>query len=155
MIISGENILLVSSLLLIVEVLIGRSSYRTGLPLLLVFLIVGMLFGTDGVGFHFDDMHTAQFGGMVALCIILFSGGLSTSVRAVRPVIAPGLVLSTAGVLLTALLTGGLTLLTRAVRSPSSSAWRLTKRCLPNSRRLCFRKMTSQGATRWPTFICR
>lgn len=106
MIISGENILLVSSLLLIVGVLIGRSSYRTGLPLLLVFLIVGMLFGTDGIGFHFDDMHTAQFGGMVALCIILFSGGLSTNVRAIRPVVAPGLVLSTVGVLLTALLTG-------------------------------------------------
>lgn len=98
--------MLVSSLLLIVGVLIGRSSYRTGLPLLLVFLIVGMLFGTDGIGFHFDDMHTAQFGGMVALCIILFSGGLSTNVRAIRPVVAPGLVLSTVGVLLTALLTG-------------------------------------------------
>lgn len=106
MIISGENILLVSSLLLIVGVLIGKSSYRTGLPLLLVFLIVGMLFGVDGIGFRFDDMHTAQFGGMVALCIILFSGGLSTSVRSIRPVILPGLVLSTVGVLLTALLTG-------------------------------------------------
>ena len=98
--------MLVSSLLLIVCVLIGRSSYRTGLPLLLVFLIVGMLFGIDGIGFHFDDMHTAQFGGMVALCIILFSGGLSTNVRAIRPVVVPGLVLSTVGVLLTALLTG-------------------------------------------------
>ena len=98
--------MLVSSLLLIVCVLFGRSSYRTGLPLLLVFLIVGMLFGIDGIGFHFDDMHTAQFGGMVALCIILFSGGLSTNVRAIRPVVVPGLVLSTVGVLLTALLTG-------------------------------------------------
>ena len=100
--------MLVSSLLLIVCVLIGRSSYRTGLPLLLVFLIVGMLFGIDGIGFHFDDMHTAQFGGMVALCIILFSGGLSTNVRAIRPVVVPGLVLSTVGVLLTALLTPSL-----------------------------------------------
>lgn len=104
--ISGENILLVSSGLLIAGVLIGKSSYRTGLPLLLIFLLVGMLFGTDGLGIQFENMHTAQFVGMVALCIILFTGGASTSVRAIRPVIVPGLILSTAGVLITALLTG-------------------------------------------------
>ena len=104
--ISGENILLVSSVLLIAGVLIGKSSYRTGLPLLLIFLLVGMLFGTDGFGIQFGNMHTAQFVGMVALCIILFTGGASTSVRAIRPVIVPGLILSTAGVLITALLTG-------------------------------------------------
>ena len=106
MILSGENILLISSVLLLAGVLIGKFSYRTGLPLLLVFLLVGMLFGTDGLGVHFNNMHTAQFVGMVALCIILFSGGLSTSVKAVRPVIVPGLTLATAGVFLTTLLTG-------------------------------------------------
>ena len=103
---SGENILLLGSVLLVAGVLIGKSSYRTGLPLLLVFLIVGMLFGSDGLGIQFSDMHDAQFVGMVALCVILFTGGMSTSIRSIRPVIAPGLVLSTAGVLLTALLTG-------------------------------------------------
>lgn len=104
--ISGEYILLVSSLLLIAGVLIGRSSYRTGLPLLLIFLFVGMLFGTDGLGVQFNSMHTAQFIGMVALCIILFTGGASTSIKAIRPVITPGLVLSTVGVFITAALTG-------------------------------------------------
>lgn len=104
--ISGENILLVSSVILIAGVLIGKTSYRTGLPLLLVFLLVGMFFGTDGLGIHFENMHTAQFVGMVVLCIILFSGGASTSVRAIRPVIVPGLILSTLGVFITALLTG-------------------------------------------------
>lgn len=69
--ISGENILLVSSVLLIAGVLVGKSSYRTGLPLLLVFLLVGMIFGVDGLGISFENMHTAQFVGMVALCIIL------------------------------------------------------------------------------------
>ncbi len=64
--ISGESILLVSSVILITGVLIGRSSYRMGLPLLLMFLIVGMLFGADGLGIQFSDMHTAQFVGMVA-----------------------------------------------------------------------------------------
>ena len=96
--ISTENILLIGSILLIAGVLIGKSSYRFGLPLLLIFLFVGMLFGTDGIGIQFSDMHTAQFIGMVALCIILFSGGM--------PCHCPGLILSTVGVLLTALLTG-------------------------------------------------
>ncbi len=104
--ISGENILLVSSVLLIAGVLIGKSSYRTGLPLLLIFLLVGMGFGIDGLGLRFDDMHTAQYVGMVALCIILFTGGTATAIKAVRPVVTPGLVLSTLGVVLTAALTG-------------------------------------------------
>lgn len=65
-----------------------------------------MLFGSDGVGIHFSDMHTAQFIGMIALCIILFSGGMGTSIGKIRPILVPGLVLSTIGVLLTSLLTG-------------------------------------------------
>lgn len=105
-IITGENILLVGAIILIVSVLIGKSSYRTGLPLLLIFLIVGMLFGTDGAGIQFSNMHDAQFIGMIALCIILFSGGMSTSLSSIRPILVPGLVLSTAGVLLTACITG-------------------------------------------------
>lgn len=105
-ILTGENILLLGSILLIAGVLIGKTSYRTGLPLLLVFLLVGMAFGTDGAGIQFSNMHDAQFIGMIALCIILFSGGMSTSLSSIRPVIGPGLMLSTVGVLLTALLTG-------------------------------------------------
>ncbi len=101
-----ESIMLIGSVLLIAGVLIGKSSYRVGLPLLLIFLLVGMGFGTDGVGIQFSDMHTAQFIGMIALCVILFSGGMGTKISAIRPVIAPGLVLSTIGVLLTALVTG-------------------------------------------------
>lgn len=104
--ITSENILLIGSLLLIVGVVAGKFSYRLGLPLLLIFLLVGMAFGTDGLGLQFSDMHTAQFIGVIALCIILFSGGLDTKFRAIRPVIVPGLVLSTFGVLLTAGITG-------------------------------------------------
>lgn len=104
--ITSENILLIGSVILIAGVLIGKTSYRFGLPLLLIFLFVGMLFGTDGVGVQFSDMHTAQFIGMVALCIILFSGGMGTKITSISPVIVPGLLLSTVGVLLTALLTG-------------------------------------------------
>ena len=104
--ITSENILLIGSVLLIAGVLIGKSSYRFGLPLPLIFLLVGMAFGTDGVGIQFSNMHSAQFIGMIALCIILFSGGMGTKISAIRPVILPGLVLSTVGVLLTAVLTG-------------------------------------------------
>ncbi len=104
--ITTENILLAGSTLLIAGVLIGKSSYRTGLPLLLIFLIVGMAFGTDGLGIHFSDMHSAQFIGMIALCVILFSGGMGTRLSDIRPVLLPGLILSTAGVLVTAMVTG-------------------------------------------------
>ncbi len=98
--------MLIGSILLICGVMFGKISYRLGLPLLLVFLLVGMGFGIDGLGVRFHDMHTAQFVGMVALCIILFSGGLDTKLKSIRPVIAPGVVLATAGVFITALLTG-------------------------------------------------
>lgn len=104
--ITSENILLIGSLLLIVGVVAGKFSYRLGLPLLLIFLVVGMAFGSDGLGLQFSDMHTAQFIGVVALCIILFSGGLDTKFKSIRPVIVPGLVLSTFGVMITAGVTG-------------------------------------------------
>lgn len=87
--ITSENILLVGSTVLIAGVLIGKTSYRMGLPLLLIFLIVGMLFGSDGLGIQFNDMHTAQFIGMIALCIILFAGGMDTKLSAIKPVIVP------------------------------------------------------------------
>ena len=101
-----ENMLLTGSLLLVAAGMLGKSSYRTGLPLLLVFLLVGMAFGTDGLGVHFSDMHTTQSIGMIALCVILFSGGMGTRLSAIRPVLLPGLLLSTVGVVITALLTG-------------------------------------------------
>lgn len=59
--ISTENILLIGSTLLMAGVLMGKTSYRIGLPLLLIFLLVGMAFGTDGLGVQFSNMHIAQF----------------------------------------------------------------------------------------------
>lgn len=103
---SPENLLLIGSTLLVAGILAGKSSYRIGLPLLLIFLLTGMVFGTDGLGIQFSDIHTAQSIGMVSLCVILFSGGMGTKISSIRPVILPGLMLSTVGVLLTALFTG-------------------------------------------------
>ena len=106
MIFTAENILLIGAILLFVSIVACKTGYRFGVPTLLLFLGVGMLFGSDGLGLQFDDAHTAQFIGMVALTIILFSGGMDTRFKEIKPVLAPGIVLSTAGVLLTAGFTG-------------------------------------------------
>lgn len=104
---SSENILLIMSVLIFCSILISKVGYRFGLPSLLLFLIAGMLFGTDGLGLQFNNVGQAQFVGMVALCIILFTGGLETKFREIRPVLGPGMVLSTIGVVLTTAFTGG------------------------------------------------
>lgn len=102
-----ENILLVGSVLLLISVIAGKTSYRFGVPTLLLFLTIGMLAGSDGIGgIHFDDPKITQFIGIVSLNFILFSGGLDTSFTSVKPVLRQGLILSTVGVLLTAILLG-------------------------------------------------
>ncbi|HRN26245.1 MAG: potassium/proton antiporter [Ignavibacteriaceae bacterium] len=102
-----ENILLVGSLLLFVSVVAGKTSYKYGVPTLLLFLAIGMLAGSEGLGgIRFDDPKIAQFIGIVSLNFILFSGGLDTNWTEVKPIFREGLVLSTVGVLLTALSLG-------------------------------------------------
>ena len=103
---TAENILLIGSVLLFVSIVVSKTGYKFGVPTLLLFLVVGMVFGTDGFGLQFNDTGEAQFIGMVALSIILFSGGMDTKYKEIKPIIFPGIVLSTLGVLFTALLTG-------------------------------------------------
>ncbi len=103
---TAENILLIGSVLIFSSILISKTGYRFGIPTLLLFLLVGMSFGSDGLGLQFNSAEDAQFIGMMALSIILFSGGMDTKFQDIKPVLAPGIVLSTAGVLLTTLLTG-------------------------------------------------
>ena len=105
MLLTTENIILIGALLLLVSVFAGNVAYRFGAPALLLFLGVGMLFGLRLISFN--SAPVAQFVGMVALCIILFSGGMDTRYRAIRPVIGPGVVLATVGVALTALIVAG------------------------------------------------
>lgn len=99
---SGEHIVLVGAMLLFVAVMAGKVAYRFGAPALLLFLGVGMLFGWDFISFNSPEL--TQFIGMVALCIILFSGGMDTQMQEIRPIIGPGLVLATIGVVMTALI---------------------------------------------------
>ena len=107
MIFTAENILLIGAILIFCAIMISKTGYRFGIPTLLLFLLVGMGFGTDGLGLEFNSAKDAQFIGMIALSIILFTGGMDTKLRDIKPVMAQGMILSTAGVLLTTLLTGG------------------------------------------------
>ncbi len=103
---STENILLIGSILLFVSLVVGKTGYRFGVPALLLFLVVGMLFGSDGLGIQFNNPTQAQFIGMIALSIILFSGGMDTKMTEIRPIIGEGIVLATFGVFITAFITG-------------------------------------------------
>ena len=84
MIFTAENTLLIGSILLFVSIVVGKTGYRFGVPTLLLFLVVGMLFGSDGLGLQFHDAKDAQFIGMVALSIILFSGGMDTKFKEIK-----------------------------------------------------------------------
>ncbi|MCL4868552.1 MAG: potassium/proton antiporter [Anaerolineae bacterium] len=104
----NEYTLIALSVLLITSVLASKLSDRFGVPALLIFLILGMVLGSDGLGgINFDDPALAQSVGVVALVLILFSGGLDTDWQTVRPVFKHGLWLSTLGVFMTAVVVGG------------------------------------------------
>ncbi len=103
---SVEAVLFGVSILFFLSILACKAGYRFGVPLLLLFLGVGMVCGSDGFGIQFSNLSVAQAIGTVALCIILFSGGLDTKISDIKPVLAPGIVLATLGVVLTAVLTG-------------------------------------------------
>ncbi|MCL1944112.1 MAG: potassium/proton antiporter [Candidatus Azobacteroides sp.] len=103
---SIESILLFVSILFLISLFATKAGYRFGVPVLFLFLGVGMLFGIDGLGFGFENYNASQIIGTIALCIILFSGGLDTKLEEIKPVIRQGAVLATVGVLLTAFITG-------------------------------------------------
>ena len=97
---------MVLSTLFFASIVAGKVGSRFGVPTLLLFLGVGMLFGSDGLGIHFDNIKLAQMVSTVALSAILFSGGLDTKIADIKPVLWPGVMLATVGVLVTALSTG-------------------------------------------------
>ena len=101
----SDNLLLLASILVFFAILITKVGARFGAPSLLLFLLLGMLAGADGLGLKFDDYHVAESIGHFAMTIILFTGGLETSLRETRPVMKQGILLSTLGVLLTSMMT--------------------------------------------------
>ena len=99
--------LLAAGGLLCASALVALGAARTGVPVLVAFLGLGMLLGSDGPGgIEFDDAELARHVGIVGLVLILFEGGLQTSWRRLRSVALPAALLSTVGVAVTALLTG-------------------------------------------------
>jgi cell volume regulation protein A len=98
--------ILIASVLLFISLIAGKTGYKFGVPTLLLFLLIGVVAGSGGLGLQFSSPAVAQYIGVIALNIILFSGGLDTRVTELRPVVRQGVVLATLGVLLTALITG-------------------------------------------------
>ena len=104
---SIESLFIVFSALVILSILTIKLSVRFGIPSLALFLVIGMLAGSDGPGgLYFDNPALVQTMGVIALVLILFSGGLDTEWDGVQPVLWDGLALSTIGVVLTALAVG-------------------------------------------------
>ncbi len=102
-----EHLLFVGALLLFASILASKTSGRLGVPTLLLFLGIGMLAGSDGLDIiAFDNAAMAQGLAVIALVFILFSGGLDTQWKSVRPVLGKGLSLATVGVLITAVVVG-------------------------------------------------
>jgi cell volume regulation protein A len=107
-----EFILLILSLLFFISIIADKIGFKFGVPALLLFLIVGMLFGPHGIGAIIGEngieikTGTAQALSTLAMCIILFSGGMDTKLSDIKSVIAPGITLATIGVLLTCAITG-------------------------------------------------
>ena len=101
-----EQLILVGGILLLVGIVSSKASIRLGLPMLVLFLLVGMLAGEEGIGWDFADVNIAYAVGTLALAAILFDGGLQTSGRAIKSVWKPSVLLATVGVLVTAVITG-------------------------------------------------
>lgn len=106
MLVNFDLFLLVGSILMFISIIAGKTGYRFGVPMLLLFLVIGIIFGSGGFGLQFSSPDVAQYIGIVALNIILFSGGLDTRVSELRTVALQGILLATIGVLLTAVITG-------------------------------------------------
>lgn len=102
-----DKIILLSAILILIGVISSKLSARLGLPVLVLFLLVGMLAGESGIGgIAFDNPTAAHALGSLALALILFDGGLQTSIASIRVVWKPSAILATVGVLITAAITG-------------------------------------------------
>jgi len=103
----SDSALLIIAVLLFLSVLASKTSFRVGVPVLVFFMAIGMLAGSEGIGgIEFNSPDVAQYIGIVALNFILFFGGFDTNFKEVRSIIKPGAALSIFGVLFTAIFLG-------------------------------------------------
>lgn len=102
-----NNSLLISSIIILLSVLLSKSSDRFGLPILIIFLFIGMLAGSEGFGgIHFENYELTYTLSLMALCLIIFSGGVETNLSDIKVNLWRGISLSTIGVLLTTVFVG-------------------------------------------------
>lgn len=104
--ISSGNLILLVSFLMFVAILMAKVGTKFGVPTMLLFLILGMLAGEDGIGIRIDEPRVAEFLGHLAMTIILLTGGLETSLPETKPIIRKGISVSTLGVFITIVCTG-------------------------------------------------
>ncbi len=104
---SVENLILITSMLVLISIYFSKISFKFGIPVLIIFLTIGMATGSDGLNLiYFDNYKIAKSIGIIALTVILFAGGLDTKKERIKPVLKEGLTLASLGVLITAILTG-------------------------------------------------
>ena len=103
---SAGNLIMFISLLMFVSILVAKIGTKFGVPTMLLFLVIGMLAGEDGLGIKIENLHVAEFLGHLAMTIILLSGGLETSLRETKPIIRKGISMTTLGLALTIVITG-------------------------------------------------
>lgn len=102
-----DTLILVAGILLLLGIVSSKLSARLGMPVLVLFLLVGMFAGSEGIGgLEFENYRLAHAIGTIALAMILFDGGLGTSMGAIRISWKPSILLATVGVLVTAIITG-------------------------------------------------
>lgn len=101
-----DKLILLAAVLILFGILSSKLSARLGLPVLVLFLLIGMIAGEDGIGIAFDNAPAAHTLGTLALALILFDGGLQTSTQSIKSVWKPASMLATVGVLMTAGITG-------------------------------------------------
>jgi cell volume regulation protein A len=99
-------VVLVSTVLVLIAAFSSLLAFRFGAPLLLLFLLIGLIAGTDGLGIEFSNNYLAYILGSIALAVILFDSGYGTSLQSFKIAAIPSLTLASAGVLMTAALFG-------------------------------------------------
>ena len=101
------QLMIISSLVLLISITSSKVLYKFGVPILLIFIALGMLFGSDGiVGIQFSDYELTQELSSIALVIIMFFGGFGTNWSMAKPSAVQSILMSTVGVIITATLTG-------------------------------------------------
>jgi len=102
-----NQFLLITSLILLSSIFLSKSSTRFGLPILILFLFIGMMSGSEGLGgIHFENYELTHALSLIAICLIIFNGAVETKLEDIKPILKSGALLSTFGVLFTAIIVG-------------------------------------------------